>query len=91
MKKPDERQLNMLASIVLSVGILMVCLTFYNLVIVNFTEVDEFLHQCDVEGVTCTIDPSPLVMLFGLPAPLVFFVVLNWLEKKRIKNWRSYD
>jgi len=87
----DERQLNMIASIFCSVGVLMIFMTLYNLLVMASPEFYSFIHQCELPNAECVIDPSPLVMVFGLPAPIVFFFMLSWLEKKRLKNWRSYD
>lgn len=91
----DERQRNNVKAI-LAAGITMaflLTLAFVFLIPIHEYQTKKLIEEKCPDGLeNCglVIDPSPIWMLLGMPAVIVYFVTYQYLEQKRFKTWSSY-
>lgn len=87
----DERSANLTRSLIVT-AILMVSVFFlYNEVYEKPTR-EQWLKEsgCDINPDRCSVPQGIGVFLIAGGSVLFMVWYFNWLEKKRIKNWRSY-
>lgn len=89
----DERQKNVAKSFgvaFLSLIVLTLALA-YIIYPYQEAEIERLKQQCDnPDECNITVGQSPLIILMALPALIIYTVTLRYLEKKRIRNWRSW-
>jgi len=91
----DERQKNNAKAIIASVVtiVFLYGLAFVFLVPIHEHQTQKLIEENCPDGLeNCglIIDPSPIWMLLGMPAVIVYFVTFKHLENKRFKTWSSY-
>ncbi len=89
----DQRQTNMVKSLFVS-GISLVLVSLFFLNVVNpILEADrkEFLEKCADDENTCSVPHYPIFYIaLGVIPFFVFTAMFEYLEKKRIHNWKSW-
>ncbi len=80
----DARETNIVKAVVLAV------LTMIPMIIIQMDIRNQEIAQVREQCIDCTVDYNPFSMLFAIPSIAIFLITLWYLEKKRIKTWRSY-
>ncbi len=93
--KISLRVRNMIVSAIVALCTLAAVLTFYNYFVfpIEQFETEKFLEQCDLEGVTCTVDPNfAIPLILGIIPFMIYMLVYSTLQNKNKPEqpWRSY-
>lgn len=88
----DDRQKNLVRS--LALGGISLCgiilLYVYFVIPIQDYEMKQFLTECEEKGYTCSVEPSIFPIVLGVVPFFIFLIAMNILEKRRIRNWRSW-
>lgn len=88
----DEREKNLRTAIIVAAVSLIAVISFYALFFVPIEDKqrNEIINRCVEEGYVCSVEPSMFPIVLGVIPFLIFVGVFNYLEKKRIHNWKSW-
>jgi len=90
----DERQSNLIRATAIAFCVLAGTTILFWYLIVPIMAEDQLKQfedmNCDAPDVTCTVSPGLLSYIIAIPPIISLLVSLWYLEKKRLKTWRSW-
>ncbi len=88
----DEREKNLRASVIVAALSMVAVFSFYALFFVPIEDIQrqKVIDECIENGYACVVEPSMFPIVLGVIPFLIFVGVFNYLEKKRVHNWRSW-